>query len=151
MYKCSIYDTTRFKAVWQWTYQNSAVKRAAVRAISGWVTSWEVWYGEPKADSIVSLGVDKFSSKLVYKNAIYPFAGKNCFFYYYYFNCNGKVGRSNAFLIKFLPILSLQLKKKCDSYIKWTHAIFINWIIFSKCQKETHREYTTKRWGCIGI
>jgi hypothetical protein len=87
---------------------------------------------------------DKFSSKLVYKNAIYPFAGKNCFFYYYYFNCNGKVGRSNVFLIKFLPILSLQLKKKCDSYIKGTHAIFIDRIIFSKCQKKTHREYTTK-------
>jgi len=25
------------------------------------VTSWEVWYGEPKADSIVSLGVDRYS------------------------------------------------------------------------------------------
>jgi hypothetical protein len=24
------------------------------------VTSWEVWYGEPKADSIVSLGVDRY-------------------------------------------------------------------------------------------
>jgi hypothetical protein len=48
------------KPWWQWTYQNSAVKRAAARAISGWVTSWEVWYEEPKADSIVSLGVDRY-------------------------------------------------------------------------------------------
>jgi hypothetical protein len=31
------------KPWWQWTYQNSAVKRAAARAIPGWVTSWEVW------------------------------------------------------------------------------------------------------------
>jgi hypothetical protein len=25
------------------------------------VTSWEVWYGEPKADNIVSLGVDRYT------------------------------------------------------------------------------------------
>jgi len=37
------------KPWWSWTYQNSAVKRAAARAIPGWVTSWEVWYGEPKS------------------------------------------------------------------------------------------------------
>jgi hypothetical protein len=48
------------KPWWQWTYQNSAVKRAAARAIPGWVTSWEVWYGEPKADNIVSLGVGRY-------------------------------------------------------------------------------------------
>jgi hypothetical protein len=48
------------KPWWSWTYQNSAVKRAAARAIPGWVTSWEVWYGEPKADSIVSLGVGHY-------------------------------------------------------------------------------------------
>jgi hypothetical protein len=48
------------KPWWSWTYQNSAVKRAAARAIRGWVTSWEVWYGEPKADSIVSLGVGRY-------------------------------------------------------------------------------------------
>jgi hypothetical protein len=28
------------------------------------VTSWEVWYGELKADSIVSLGVDRYSDTL---------------------------------------------------------------------------------------
>jgi hypothetical protein len=50
------------KPWWSWTYQNSAVKRAAARAISGWVTSWEVWYGEPKADSIVSLGVGRYNT-----------------------------------------------------------------------------------------
>jgi hypothetical protein len=49
------------KPWWQWTYQNSTVKRAAARAIPGWVTSWEVWYGEPKADSIVSLGVGRYT------------------------------------------------------------------------------------------
>jgi hypothetical protein len=49
------------KPWWSWTYQNSAVKRAAAKAIPGWVTSWEVWYGEPKADSIVSLGVDRYN------------------------------------------------------------------------------------------
>jgi hypothetical protein len=56
------YMTQRvLKPWWQWTYQNSAVKRAVARAIPGWVTSWEVWYGEPKADSIVSLGVDRYN------------------------------------------------------------------------------------------
>jgi hypothetical protein len=48
------------KPWWSWTYQNSAVKRASARAIPGWVTSWEVWYGEPKADNIVSLGVGRY-------------------------------------------------------------------------------------------
>jgi hypothetical protein len=54
MYKCTLYDTTRFKAVMVMNLS------AAARAIPGWVTSWEVWYGEPKADSIVSLGVDRY-------------------------------------------------------------------------------------------
>jgi hypothetical protein len=37
------YMTQRvLKPWWQWTYQNSAVKRATARAIPGWVTSWEV-------------------------------------------------------------------------------------------------------------
>jgi hypothetical protein len=55
------YMTQRvLKSWWQWTYQNSAVKRAAARAIPEWVTSWEVWYGEPKADNIVSLGVGRY-------------------------------------------------------------------------------------------
>jgi hypothetical protein len=59
------YMTQRvLKPWWSWTYQNSAVKRAAARAIPGWVTSWEVWYGEPKADSIVSLGVDRYTCKI---------------------------------------------------------------------------------------
>jgi hypothetical protein len=52
------------KTWWQWTYQNSAVKRVSARAIPGWVTSWKVWYGEPKADSIVSLGVDRYKMVL---------------------------------------------------------------------------------------
>jgi len=57
------------KPWWQWTYQNSAVKWAAARAIPGWVTSWEVWYGEPKADNIVSLGVGRYTwcGRFVYK------------------------------------------------------------------------------------
>jgi hypothetical protein len=50
------------KPWWLWTYQNSTVKRASTRAIPGWVTSWEVWYGEPKADNIVSLGVDRYNN-----------------------------------------------------------------------------------------
>jgi hypothetical protein len=55
------YMTQRvLKPWWQWTNQNSAVKRAAARAIPGWVTSWEIWYGEPKADNIVSLGVGRY-------------------------------------------------------------------------------------------
>jgi len=45
---------------WQWTYQNSAIKRASARAIPRWVTSWEVWFGEPKADNIVLLGVGHY-------------------------------------------------------------------------------------------
>jgi hypothetical protein len=49
------------KLWWLWTYQNSAVKRTSARAISGWVTSWEVWFGEPKADNIVSLGMGRYS------------------------------------------------------------------------------------------
>jgi len=48
------------KSWWSWTYQNSAVKRASARAIPGWLTSWEVWFGEPKADNIVSLGVGRY-------------------------------------------------------------------------------------------
>jgi hypothetical protein len=48
------------KPWWLWIYQNSAVKRASVRAIPGWVTSWEVWYGELKADNIVSLWVGRY-------------------------------------------------------------------------------------------
>jgi hypothetical protein len=48
------------KLWWSWTYQNSAVKRTSARAILGWVTSWEVWFGEPKADNIVSLGVSRY-------------------------------------------------------------------------------------------
>jgi hypothetical protein len=58
------------KPWWQWTYQNSPVKRAAARAIPGWVTSWEVWYGEPKADSIVSLGVGRYSLIVLMENQI---------------------------------------------------------------------------------
>jgi hypothetical protein len=38
------------KPWWSWTYQNSAAKRASARAISWWVTSWEVWFGESKAE-----------------------------------------------------------------------------------------------------
>jgi hypothetical protein len=48
------------KPWWPWTYQNTAVKRASARAITWWVTSWEVWFWEPKADNIVSLGVDRY-------------------------------------------------------------------------------------------
>jgi hypothetical protein len=48
------------KPWWSWTYQNSAVKHASARAIPGWVTSWEIWFGEPKADNIVSLGVGRY-------------------------------------------------------------------------------------------
>jgi hypothetical protein len=51
------------KPWWSWTYQNSAVKRTSARAISGWVTSWKVWFEEPKADNIVSLGVCRYSGK----------------------------------------------------------------------------------------
>jgi hypothetical protein len=48
------------KSWWRWTYQNFAVKRVSARAIPGWVTSWEIWFGEPKANNIVSLGVDRY-------------------------------------------------------------------------------------------
>jgi hypothetical protein len=48
------------KPWWLWTYQNSAVKCASARAIPAWVTSWEVWFGEPKADNIVSLRVSHY-------------------------------------------------------------------------------------------
>jgi hypothetical protein len=48
------------KPWWLWTYQNSAGKRASAIAIPGWVISWEVWFGEPKADNIVSLGVGHY-------------------------------------------------------------------------------------------
>jgi len=57
MYKCTIYDSTRFKAV---MVMNLSELRSSVRAISGWVTSWEVWFGKPKADNIVSLGVGRY-------------------------------------------------------------------------------------------
>lgn len=49
------------KSWWSWTYQNSAVKRASARAILGWMTTWEVWFGEPKADNIVSFEVGRYS------------------------------------------------------------------------------------------
>jgi len=49
------------KPWWRWTYQISAVKLASARAILGWVTSCEVWFGEPKADNIVSLGVGHYT------------------------------------------------------------------------------------------
>jgi hypothetical protein len=49
------------KPWWLWTYQNSTVKRAFTRAIPGWVTSWEVWFDEPKADNIVSLEVGRYN------------------------------------------------------------------------------------------
>jgi cobalamin biosynthesis protein CobT len=61
MYKCTIYDTTRFKAVMVMNLSDSAVKRASARAILRWVSSWEVWFGEPKADNIVSLGVCRYN------------------------------------------------------------------------------------------
>jgi hypothetical protein len=48
------------KPWWQRTYQNSVVKRVAARAIPRWVTSWEVWFGESKADNIVSLRVGRY-------------------------------------------------------------------------------------------
>jgi len=48
------------KPWWSWTYQNSAVKRVSARAIPGWVTSWEVWFGEAKTDNIVSLWVSRY-------------------------------------------------------------------------------------------
>jgi hypothetical protein len=59
MCKCTIYDTMRFKAVI--ATQNSAVKRASARVIPGWVTSWEVWFGELKANNIVLLGVGRYT------------------------------------------------------------------------------------------
>jgi len=52
------------KPWWSWTYQNSEVKRASARAIPGWVTSWEVWFGESKADNIVSLRVSHYTFHL---------------------------------------------------------------------------------------
>jgi hypothetical protein len=48
------------KSWWRWTYQNFAVKRASARAIPEWVTPWEIWFGEPKANNIVSFGVDRY-------------------------------------------------------------------------------------------
>jgi hypothetical protein len=48
------------KLWWSWIFQNFAVKRASARAIPGWVTSWKVWYEEPKADNIVSLGLGRY-------------------------------------------------------------------------------------------
>jgi hypothetical protein len=58
------------KPWWRWTYQNSAVKRASVRAILGWVTSWEVWFGEQKVDNIVSLGVGRYTYCLTSLSAL---------------------------------------------------------------------------------
>jgi hypothetical protein len=54
------------KPWWLWTYQNSAVKRTSARVVSGWVTSWKVWFGEPKTDNIVSLGMGRY----IYYNII---------------------------------------------------------------------------------
>jgi len=60
MYNAPFMTQRVLKPWWSWTYQNSVVKRASARAIPGWVTSWEVWYGELKADNIVSLGVGRY-------------------------------------------------------------------------------------------
>jgi hypothetical protein len=49
------------KPWWRWTYQNFAVKRASARAVTGKVTSWEVWFREPKMDNIVSWGVGRYN------------------------------------------------------------------------------------------
>jgi hypothetical protein len=37
------------KPWWPRTYQNSAVKRAFVRVVPGWLTTWEVWFGGAKS------------------------------------------------------------------------------------------------------
>jgi hypothetical protein len=61
MYKCTIYDTARFKAVM--TINLSELRScASARPIPGWVTSWEVWFGEPKTDNIVSLGIGRYKT-----------------------------------------------------------------------------------------
>jgi uncharacterized PurR-regulated membrane protein YhhQ (DUF165 family) len=44
------------KPWWQWTYQNFTAKRDSARVVPWWVMSWKVWFGEPKAENIVSLG-----------------------------------------------------------------------------------------------
>jgi len=74
------------KPWWRWTYQNSAIKRASARAILGWVTFWEVWFGEPKEDNIVSLGVGRYSACLTRAGVrvVPPLAGSEfCFCVFY--------------------------------------------------------------------
>jgi len=44
------------KPWWQWTYQNSAAKRASMRVVPGWVTSWEVWFGGAKSRQYCVIG-----------------------------------------------------------------------------------------------
>jgi len=38
------------KPWWPWTHQNSAVKRASIRVVPGWVTSCNVWFGRAKSE-----------------------------------------------------------------------------------------------------
>jgi len=85
------------KPWWPWTYQNSAVKRASARAILGWVISWEVWFREPKANNIVSLGVGRYtySSSLVEQRSLTQTVDYFQFFVYWFmlfcwfnFECN---------------------------------------------------------------
>jgi len=44
------------KSWWPWTYQNSAIKRDFARAVPGWVTSWEVWFGGAKSEQYCVIG-----------------------------------------------------------------------------------------------
>jgi hypothetical protein len=58
-----------------------------VRAIPGWVTSWEVWFGELKADNIVPLGVGRYNGhprpdKGVAKP---PPSSSSTFFFFFFF------------------------------------------------------------------
>jgi hypothetical protein len=46
------------------------------------------------------------------------FACQKHMFFFFLFNCKGKVERVNTFLIKFISTLFLQLKKACVSHIQ---------------------------------
>jgi hypothetical protein len=50
------------KLWWSWTYQNSTVKRASVRVVPGWVTSWKVWFGRVKNGQYYVVGVNRYNA-----------------------------------------------------------------------------------------
>jgi hypothetical protein len=68
MYKCTILNTTRFKAVMTMIHQNSTVKRASARVVPGWVTSWEVCFEGAKSGQYCVVGVGRYTCDNAYSN-----------------------------------------------------------------------------------